>query len=244
MQAPRVTNPRRLLIVGGLALALSLVLLISARGVIREVIVLPLSYLFWSLGVFVDTTPQIFFWMVLLLLAGIAAFRSLARRGMASMEAPPNLENRVSGGSLNGQVSFWFTKVNLLRQGQSKYFQNAFHQSVGRLLMDTLSYRYHLTPVEIEALLREGTLVVPEEVRAYALTSMRRQEFEQPRLFERYWSALVDLFRSWFAPAPRQPGEDGPLMASSRSAQDEQQVQLVLKYIEEELEVPHDDTGH
>lgn len=240
--APRVTNPRRLAIFAGLGLVIILALLFSARDLVREMVVLPLSYLFWSVGVFVDTTPQIFFWIAVLLLAGLAAYRSLVGRGKVLAETPPEVDGPDGIRSLRGQVGNWSVKVNLLRQGQSKYFQSTFHQAVGKLLMDTLAYRFHLTQNQLEDLLRDSTLEVPAAVRDYALKSLRPGEVIPSSSFlARYWSALVDLFRSWFAPAPP---PSGPVSgANMRYSQDEQQVLEVLKYIEGELEVPHDDTG-
>lgn len=241
MNAPRLSNPRRLAIFGALVLILSLLLLFSAQDLIHELVVLPLSYLFWAGQVFVITTPQVFFWGVLLFIAGLAAYRSLTGRPKVSVEGPLEHAEEGYANILQGQVAYWALRVNLLRQEQGRYFLNAFHLALGRILFDALCHRQRMTFQQVEQHLRDGTLDVPPEVGQYALHSLRRMDFEQEPFLtrtlhnarQRLYSLLDSLLgRGGKSPLPPRP-----------ASQDEQWIRQVIQYLEEELEVSNDDSG-
>jgi hypothetical protein len=231
----RAANPRRLAVLGGVVLALSAALLFWARGFIREVIVLPLSYLIWVGGVFLETTPQIFFWAALLLLAGMAAYRSLVGSRRAAAPLAPDVVDYLPERARSGQVAYWAGRIGALRAGRSPYFTGALHQAVTRLLLDTLAYRYHLTPNQVEDRLRAGSLDVPEPVRDYALGGMRRLDPEPVPLWQQAWTRLSTYLRALLRAQPAAPAEQDDL-----DPQNAARVRFIIEYLEKELEVSHD----
>lgn len=233
MKTIRAANPRRAAIFGALLLILSLALLLFARDAIRELVVLPLSYLAWLAGIFFDTAPQIFLWIVLVFVLLMMAYRSLALRRKEVAEPPPELAELAWETRHSGQVAFWTNRVHLMRGTHSTYYENSFNQTLGRLLLDLLAYRYRMTPNQVEDHLREGSLDVPADVREYALYSLRRLEPAHARFWQTTWGALVEVFDAVFR------GRRGGQAARP----DDPRITAILKFMEDELEVFDDHTG-
>jgi hypothetical protein len=229
----RAANPRRAAIFGALLLILSLVLLLFARDVIRELVVLPLSYLAWLAGIFFNTAPQIFFWIGLVFVLLLMAYRSLSIRRKDLAEPPPELAELAWDTRRSGQVVFWTNRVHLMRQAHSVFYENSFHQTLGRLLLDLLAYRYRMTPNQVENHLRESSLDVPADVRDYALYSLRRLDPAPVRFWQVPFNALEKAFDTLFR------GKRGWRAARP----DDPRIVKILKYMEDELEVFDDHTG-
>jgi hypothetical protein len=239
---PTLKNPRRLAFFGAAIILLSLGLLFFARDLIREVIVLPLAYLVWVVGLFINTTAQMVFWLTLLAIAGLAAYRSLAGRREAVALSPPELAElgMLDDPLYHGQVSYWDMRVRWLRTSTSAYFRDTFHHSLGRLLLDTLAHRYRLSPAQVENGLRDGSLSVPPAVRDYAIASLRRMDSGQGGLLMRMGVGITGWLRGWFY---RMQGADGSSVRDPRLMEDEKRVAVIISFLEEELEVSNDDDG-
>jgi hypothetical protein len=201
-------------------------------------------------GVIVDTAPQMIFWAAALFFAVLAAYRSLTGRRKALASPPPELAEVSHTRSPGGQVAYWALRVQVMRQSPSPYFTSSFHQMVTRLLMDALSHRYRLTIRQVEDGLRDGTLDVPAEVRDYALNGLRRFDTENRPFFADLWARITQALNDLLRPnRPQNSPQDDRNMPGAdarnrRISADEQMVLVVVNYLEKELEVSNDDTGH
>lgn len=255
----KAPNFKRLIPLGGVVLLLTTALLFWAHDVIREVIVLPLSHLFYFLRLFVSTTPQIFFWFGLLALLLVAAWRRVAARPKVLMDVPLAMhESDWSGGRVEGRAAFWSSKVALLRNGQAGgYYQRSFQNALGRLLVDVLAYRYHLAPNQVEDRLRDGSLDVPPEIREYALNALRREEISRQMAWIEWWEGTFGSLRNkiahrlravlastgLFSAAKNTAGAQSPARRWKPEPPVDPHLARVLAYMKEELEVPNDDSG-
>ncbi len=236
MQNIRSINAKRLVLAAAVLLVILLVLLFYARDVIREVVVLPVSYLFWAGGILLRTTPQFFFWIALLLILALAAFRSLSGKRKETAPTPPELFEMEATRDAGGRVMFWAIKVNLMRQTNGAYYLNTFHNTLGKLLLEVLAHRYRLTSLQVEERLRDGTLNVPPEVREYALTGMGRFEPDQIGFLAYLWRRVREFVNMLTAGMKSSAPE-------TLLGRDDSQVARILEYIEEELEVRNDNSG-
>jgi hypothetical protein len=241
MNKIRAVNPRRLIFFAVLLLLVSVGVLLWMREVIREIFVLPLSYLFFIIGIFVRSTPEIYFWIVVLIFSSLIAYRSLDRKAMKQEQlAPYEMAELAADPARRGRVYSWLIKYQSMRNNGSEYYSSNFHQSLGRLLLDLLSHRYHLPPLQVEQRLRSDTLAVPPDVREYLLNSLRPREPVRP--------GLMAAIREWFTRAfqnlleGRFPQEKYASLNRPENRVDAQ-VARIIKYMEEDLEVPHDDSG-
>ncbi len=229
-------NPRRLIVTAVVALIAVTALLLWAQGIVREVIVLPLSYLWYVIRLFTITTPEWYFWAVMLLILAVMGFRALSGKRKIFIQPPlaETAELFYSSPS-TGRVLYWAQKVQLMRRGASRYYTTNFHATYGRLLIGVLSHRYRLTPREVDDRLRAGTIDVPEHVREYALFALQRDELQPTAFLPWLWRNFVERIRTLF------PSRSADIFTTDR---DDPRVAAILQYIEEELEVSHDNTGH
>lgn len=228
-------NARRLIITAVLALIAVTAILVWAQGIVRELIVLPLSYLLYAIRVLTITTPEWYFWVVMLVIVAVMASRSLT--GKKKIYLQPQLsetaELRHSSPS-TGRTLYWAQKVQLMRKGASRFYTTNFHANYARLLVAVLSHRYRITPREVEERLHHGDMDVPEPVREYALFALRRDELQPTAFLPWLWQNMLERLRGLFS--LRRPD-------ITSSAGDDPRVAAILQYIEDELEVSHDNTG-
>lgn len=230
----RTPNFRRLAIIAAALIILSTLMIFYARDVIREVIVLPLSYIFWVMGIIVRVTPQVFFWTVLLLVVVMIAWRALFGEKKVTVARATLLDDMPPPGA-SGRAVFWANKVALLRNSHSHYYANTFHGALIHLLLDLLSYRYHLPVRIIEDQLKANTLEVPTEVREYVLAHYGRMEGTYRGFFMELWDSLIENLTDLWDRVSAKRRVQAPV---------DPQVAFILHYLEEELEVSHDDSGH
>ncbi len=231
-------NPRRFIVILLVLAVISGAVLFWLRDIVREVVVLPLSYLVFVAGIIVDTAPQLFFWLAVILIAFWIAYRSLyARRRTAPTAIAPILHDMGDRAPYGGRVAYWSTKVDHMRRYRSVYYQSTFHLSLARLLIELLAYRYRLTMLEAEERLRNDMLEVPEEVRAYVVTSLSRKDVTHQNFIARMWRKIIETVQRWLPgrhETSANPADDRPESTA------EAQIARVIHYMEEELEVTHD----
>jgi len=260
MKQPRLPNFRRLAVFLVLFILLSVAFLFWARDIVREVVVLPLSYLFWVIGVLVNYLPQLFFWIILLLIAGRIALTSLSRKKKENQDTPRSIPDPANRPVIQGRVAFWVSRVEYLNSGRGEYFTSSFHSAVGKMLLDLIAYRYRLPPKQVEERIRAGTLDLPPDIQEYVLESFRPLEGSDGDFFGALWNGVVSLVRRGIsglqntvrrlAGSKNRPAADPPpetsgsrLFRKYASAKDSMKIRRIIEYIEDELEVQHDNAG-
>jgi hypothetical protein len=223
-------NSRRIFFFGALLLVLTAAMLFWARDIVREVFVLPISYLIFVAGIFIKSAPQLFVWLALLVIAIAIALNSLTAR-KKTLPPPPQVYELAYNPPSDGRVAYWAYKVRLLRAGGSTFYQANFHLSLARMLVELVSHRYHITQYQAEERLRKGTLDLPPEVGEYARFALSRQEVIQTSFAEWFRLAIIERIRNGLRIASGQ----SPIQRA-----DDPRLAVILRYMEEELEVLHD----
>ncbi len=199
----------------------------------------------------------------MLVITFLIAYPSLSWKKKQPLPAPTKY-NEQTDEPTSGRTFYWLNKVNLLRSGRGIFYTHTFQTALGRLLVDMLAYRYKLSPRQVEDRLRDGSLDLPRDVREFALECLSPLEISQAGFFAWWWSQLRAQFLAftregmyrlqdayWNFTHPL--GRNGRNAQSARgyaqgaenprASHDENRVINVIKYMEEELEVQHDDTG-
>jgi hypothetical protein len=168
----------------GLALLLAGVLALAATGAVRDMIVVPLLYMFWVTRLLYESIPQALQWVVFLLVAVLVAAKSLARR-------PPPPPNPHPATVQAGRVAAW---ERLLRQSSDDYGRWRLAQRLSAMAMQTLAEREQCSPHELRQGLEDGTLELPDDLRSYLRTGLA---FSAPasRLGGSFWQRLVAGYR-------------------------------------------------
>ena len=220
-------NVRRLWILGIITLVVMGALLFSLREVVREVVVIPVSYLFWLFGILIDSTNQFYFWLVVLFIGLMVASRSL-RPKKKNPELDPEVLVPEEVGFVpgRGRVGYWAMRVNMLRMGP--YYQGSFNEGISRLLVEVLAHRHHITNRQVEQFIENGSLHVPEEIRTFVRSNLWRRELKSANyigiFFRNLWEWILNKVRKV---------STGPERALDPD------VVRVIQYMEEELEVSY-----
>lgn len=211
-----------------IALFIALVLILVAifsfgfREFVREFIVIPIAYMIWWIGLLVKSTPQVLFWAVILFLAAFITLRSL--------KPGPQPESPVSeegyGSVRRERVSFWMIQ---LYHGSKKYYLGRFMGFLYRLILDVLAFEGRATFSVIEKRLEQGEVEVPEEVKAFIVAGRMPESPRYPGSFRRF------IWR--FLHPPKQEAEESSLVQITSS---EENLEKVLTFLEDQLEVTHD----
>ena len=151
-------NWRRWVIVAGVILG-AVLLAFPLRGVVNQLIVIPLAYLLYALQLLYLSLPQLIWWMVVVALMLIVLGGSLlieTKRPRRSME-PERIER--------GRVESFASAVKKSRRGT--YFKWLVANALGRLAYQILVQRDHGKPRSVFAPLEAEGWEPSPEVRAY-----------------------------------------------------------------------------
>jgi hypothetical protein len=230
MDRIRRGNPRRLAIIAFILIVIIALMSFWMRGFVRELIVLPLSYLLYVAGIFIDATPQFFFWMAALIIGFWIAYRGLRMPSKQIRNIPPVQD----GTAPTGRTLYWTIRVRSLLLYRSSYYQGGFHQTLGRLLIEMLAHRFRLTISQVEDRVRREQLELPDHVSEYARYVLMRQDPGRNSFFGSVWNSILEFLSS------RLGINTDRYMANSPSDRAKALVDSIIQYMEDELEVPHE----
>ena len=153
---------KRLLLIGLLLLPVVLMAIVI-QGFVRDVIVVPLFYVFWLLRLLFESISQVLLWGLFIIFVVIVAGRSLVKR-------VPRLQVRPAEERQRGRVEEWLRLIQQTNQGAFGKWRLA--NALEQLAVDVLASQERLEPREIRRRLENGTLEVSPEVLAYLRARM------------------------------------------------------------------------
>ena len=153
-----------------LVLLLAPLLVFPLRDLVRELIVVPLSYVAWFGDLLLQSLPPIFFWIILIFIALRIALRSL-RRPAQPEGAPESPE-----ATYPTPVALWARRLRLTRVGRYSRWRLAHHLS--ELAAEILAHHQGITPREARERIRDGEFEAPPEIHTYLHLGMSPQMLE------------------------------------------------------------------
>jgi hypothetical protein len=152
-----------LLVVLGLALA-SAVLALFMRDLVREYVVVPVSYVAWLVDLVINSIPQSTYWALLVAIAALVAWRAilLPLRGRGHAEGEPSVARWVERSHLVERQSL------LARMDESRFARERIAFELRALVVRQIAFQDHQSVDEVEKRVRAGTLAealaLPDEV--------------------------------------------------------------------------------
>lgn len=196
-----------------LALLLIAGLALAVRDFVRRALVEPAAALYWRIDLVLQSIPQSLLWSALLALLAIVIFKSF----LVSREAPLQPEPDESPGERSQRVAFWLLQIlQAARQPARSHFGDYFN----RLILAVVSHQQRIPLAQAERFLLSDQAATPPELQAYFRPAGRSAAGRSPRLARR----LKSLAR---------PRPD--------SAAFQADLEKVIQFLEDQLEVPHDD---
>ncbi len=190
---------------------LAVLLMFGLRNFVRETLALPLSYIFWLVGILAQTIPQLWLWIGLVVIALIIALRSLDRE-----RRPPPPTPGKSAYPARGRIDVWAERIDMLVKG--KYSRQRFGYFIGKLIMEVLSHEERVNFRDIERRLAQGKVEAPPVVHDY-LSSRLRSGLNEPR------PGLLARLKSFLK------------LEKPQTAQLNAEVETIVKFLENQMEV-------
>src|SRR5919199_2868524 len=172
----RAAGMRKRFLLIGLLLLPVVLMAVVIQGFVRDVIVVPLFYVFWLLRLLFESISQVLLWGVFIIVVVVVAGRSMVKR-------VPRLQVQAAEDRRRGRVEEWLRLIQQTNQGAFGKWRLA--NALEQLAVDVLSCEERLEPREIRRRLENGTLEVPPEIQAYLRARMpvaSAQRHARPRV--------------------------------------------------------------
>ena len=205
----------------GLSLLASAILTYLFREQVRSGLVMPVSYAIWYVNVVIESAPQPILWAVLvfggLMIAGRALLKNLP-------PAPDPAEPAISGHSIS-RYQYWLWYISSFQL--SAFSSEGLARSLSRFIIDILAYQEHLTLDDVERMIRNDTLAVPDEIRDLIKTHRLWKAQHPPTPVRRFVDRLL---RRQMVVEPEEKD----------SAEDRAKLSRIIEFIEDRLEIEHE----
>ena len=205
---------------------------LTLQGVVRQVLIPPLSYALWLVDLVIRSVAQSTFWTILVAAGFLIAVRSLFggwRKSVPIRHVVPAAGDRPELSRLQQRLH------DLQQLNESTFAREKVSFELRRITLDLLAYQERQDPAEIERRVRSGALTIPSEIRALLLswqTWLDNPEAPMNTLAggrkEPFWLRLWSrwLLRRRNSRNRRQPGQPSLY---------EHKVARVIDYMDEQL---------
>ena len=149
----------------GLILLLAILLTPFFRNIIRELIIVPLLYVFWFARFLLATMPQAglwtFFSVLFALILGVSLLEKKKRKSSAPKPASVH----------QGRIESWVELIHKAEREQ--YFQWRLAQRLQKLTLSAIAHNKGQSMREVRQQLRRGELDLPPQLLAYFQASLQ-----------------------------------------------------------------------
>jgi hypothetical protein len=208
-----------------LAILLAAALALALTDLVRNVLAGPVTRFLFFLGLLVKSTPQGFFWGMVLLFLLIVAGKSLQET-----RKPEGPEFRVPvRSSKRERVVYWAAQVNQALKGDH-YSHTRLIEFLAGLALELDAQEERLSVVEIRHRLESGDLNFPLEIENYLKARLKTGYVPRPGIWKRITERLAWF---WNSLTGKQTGEAG----APGGRLTRQDLEKIIEYLEDRLEV-------
>jgi hypothetical protein len=216
----KIDRLKILIAAGVLILVLALAALLLIPGdFLRDSIVYPIYYAFWSVKILLESLDQTVCWGVLIVAGFIAAIASLG----LLLRPVKTVDEELPPAKDRSRFRFWLVKC--LKMDVNEMYRDDLTYSLWRLLRDVLIYQENSDWKEIMRRAYAGQLDIPHELVAFLSNRRLVEPSPRKRFFERV--------RVFFLPADQTLNLDA-------ASEMQKRTEAVIQYLEERLELNHD----
>jgi hypothetical protein len=224
MNTPQEKSPQRKVqrfILFGFLLICSIFLLTwLLQDVARSLIVLPFSYIVWIAKQVIQSVPQFFLWLGLIIFSLVMILKSFTGRQVITEE------NQISSLPLSrrSRLKFWLVQFShgIDTHGRLAGF-------VHRLTMDVLSYTYHLPAWQVDKQIQDGDIPIPEELKKYIQISKQMPSYQQD-ILRNLQESLTNLISRLMKQKTK----------TNKLSSKEQELEVIITFLEKQLEIDHE----
>ena len=153
----------RFLITLGISVGVGFILINIWGDIVRELILVPVSYLIWIGGLLYRSFDQRALWTSLIIIIVIVSWASLKLKRSASLPDSRNPD------ILPHRIEIWSKRLKDVHRGT--YMKWRLSQHMSNLVLDSIAYRAGFTRDQIDKNILKGSLELPEDIQAYLLAA-------------------------------------------------------------------------
>jgi hypothetical protein len=214
---------RRVFILIAVILFVNLVLAIIFRDFIRENVLIPILYLFWYIRLGLNSLGETCLWPLALIILVVISF-TILRKNKKSTQTDRGY-SEASGQVEVGQVAYWMKYIRRQSMGIENLSFSSFRMK--ELVLSVLAYQENLTNAELESELDQGRVVVPKELQNI-IQSPDHANGPMTRS-----ASLKNKILRWFR-----------TRSNSDHSADNPEMDKLVRYLEAQLEIEHDNGNH
>jgi hypothetical protein len=130
---------------------------------VRETIITPIYYSLWIGGLFINSVPQGVFLVILLIICAIIALNALSN----SIGGQPRAAHQSTPATLETRYHHWERMCTNLYLGH--FSRHLFAAEARRLILSILAFEYRVEVRQVEAMIRNNQIDLPEGIRKLML---------------------------------------------------------------------------
>jgi len=195
---------------------------------VRQVMALPATRILWFVRLLIESTPQIFFWGLLLIIFLMVSIKSLSSRNLPVLSTvaeplqPPRRE----------RIAFWTIQIAHALSGD-QYSRVRMAGYLGDIVLRLVAHQQKEDPERIRLLILQEKLEIPPEIKACVNARFRPVLEPGPGFWASIWFRLQRLF-----PFIMKSLKQEKVLSSGQTPGDE--IEAIIHYLEEQLEVRDD----
>jgi hypothetical protein len=215
----------KIILLAILAILLATALAFALTDLVRNVLAVPVTQFFYFLGLMVKSTPQVYFWGMLLIFLLIVAGKSVQ-----AVRKPEHPEFAAPVRSTKRErVAVWAAQVNQALRGDH-YSRSRLIEFLAGLALELDAQEERISIVEIRQRIESGDLDLPPEIANFLKARLTTGYIPRPSFWRRLAEKLAHFWNSFSGKNKPEPG-----VLSDRLTQEE--LEKIIQYLEDRLEV-------
>jgi hypothetical protein len=192
---------------------------------VRQVMAVPAARFIWFVKLLIDSTPQVFFWGILVIIFLVVSIQSLSVHKTTQVQAvaePLQPARRE-------RIAYWTNQVAHVLSGD-QYSRARIAAHLGEIALQLLAFQQKEDPEKIRLMILRDQVEIPPEISACVKARFRPVLEPGPGFWASIRLGLQRLF-----PFLMKNSKQPPLLFSSLAPGDE--LEEIIHYLEEQLEV-------
>ncbi len=217
----------KIILLAILGILLVAALTLALTDLVRNVLAVPITHIFYFLGLLVKSTPQVIFWGLLLLFLLVVAGKSVQEN--RRHELPEFVATLRS--PKHERIAFWANHINMALRGDH-YSRTRLAEFLAGMVIELFAQEERVSTVEVRQQLEHGELDLPPEIENYLKARFTQGTITRPSFWQRVEDKLARFWNSF-------PGKNNLDPGVLPDHLTRQELERIIQYLEDRLEVEH-----
>jgi len=215
----------KLFIIFVFVLVIALGLIFTFRDTLRSALIVPLLYISWLSKLVYASIDQAILWIFTLLIIILILGLSGRRPHRLRTQEVTSEGTRIAASRLR----HWMVLTRYAFG--DRFFRDRFSIELRKIILGVLAERAHITPEQVETRLELGEIQIPLDVKHHLSIDRLPTIYQQPTFRDRMRNFIKSFYK--ITALDRRT-------TTRHQMENDRQMEVILTYIEEQLEIKHD----